>query len=826
MISLLPLLLLGAPLDCGAGATLDVTPAGLVLHLPAGPGKVQRPAAPAQPSGDPREVTAPAPAGFTPTTCAWAAAHGLLHATSEGAQWLFRVEADGRVTLVRQGALEAPRPWRFDAARGEVYDESPAADRCDGTPIRVNRRRWGKTGWEPVVHVMAPPPGGVATVPAVKGPPPGVRRRPWFAAPPPAVAEPEDDASDEPPAPVRLTDHNATTAWVSTGPGPGLTLVWRLPAPLRRLRAVSILPGHGGDETSFARHARLRTFTLTAGGRTVRVELPADPRLVPGSHHVPWHVAFPEAVDAACLELTVERVWPGDARVASSKVPFASGKVPLASGDVPVAAGQAPLAPGEGNLALSELTLFTELDLAADPVAAILAGLLDRTFTPAQVLPALAGVPDERLLAAWEAASDTVVKRTLGDELARRVSPGLVAAQLELLAWAAPEQVARLQKTLAAPHARDALFARLRPDADPAYLARLLPPWLAGGAPDPVRLLALARAGVQLAAITRDGVRPADRPALITAWCRDLLTLPFLFDHWAPRDPAAHDAATACLARLRPPRSLRGRLTWLQAAATLADPRLAAPVHRLAQDDHTPAVKLQALATLLHLKPGPDALFRLARTPRPDAQLVLLAHWPASAPLPPELAALAKSPWPPVQRAALLLLSERCDPRFADAARPILADPAHELWYPLVERVKTCGFAALRLDLVKTFRAPKLADEPFSTLAQLFAEKRETWAAELVAARVRRFFDPKVPRAALEERVTAGTWLLRALAAFARPADAPLLLQLARRPLPAPFLEVLASILPEAPGARCPAAPPRCWRDPASWSAYMSTCNR
>ncbi len=800
MITLLPLLLFGAPLDCGAGATLEVTPAGLVLRLPARPsGAPARPSgAPARPPGAPREVTVPAPAGFAPAACTWSAAHGLLHASSDRLQWLFRIESDGRVTLARQSALEAPRPWRFDPATGETYDESPAADRCDGAPLRINRRRWGKAGWEPVPRGFSSPTAGVVTVQAVKGPPPGVRRRPWFVAPPPAVAEPEDEGSDEPPAPVRLTDHNATTAWVSAGPGPGLTLVWKLPAPLRRLRAISILPGHGGDEASFARHARLRTFTLTAGARTIRVELPADPRLVPGSHHVPWHVAFPEAIDAACLELAVERVWPGQ---------------------TPPAAGQAPLA-------ISELTLFTELDLAADPVAAILAGLADRTFTPAQVVPALSGVPDERLLAAWEAAADTVVKRTLGEALAHRASPGLVAAQFELLAWAAPEQVARLQKTLAAPHARDALFARLRPDADPAYLARLLPPWLAGGAPDPVRLLALARAHASLAEITRDGARPADRPALINAWCRELLTLPFLFDHWAKRDPAAHDAAAACLARLRPPKSLRGRLTWLQAAATLADPRLAAPVRRLAQNDHTPAVKLQALATLLRLKPSPAALAGLARTPRPDAQLVVLAHWPATAPLPPELATLAKSPWPPVQRAALTLLADRCDPRFADAARPVLTDAAHELWYPLLERVKTCGYTALRADLVKTFRAPKLADEPFATLAHLLADRREAWAADSVAARVRRFFDPKTPRTTLEERVTAGTWLLRALAAFARPSDAPLFLALARRPLPAPFLETLASILPEAPGTRCPASPPRCWRDPAAWSAFLTTCNK
>ncbi len=796
MTHLLLTLLLSAPLDCGAGATLEVTPAGAVLRMVAGPGALPRPGVPARPGALPRAVTLPATEGFAPTACAWSAAHGLLHATSERLQWLVRVEPDGRAALARQGALDAPRPWRFDAATGEVYDDSPAADRCDGSAIRVNRRRWGKAGWEPVPFISVGPVAGVVTIPAVKGPPPGVRRRPWFPTPPPAVVEPEDDSSDEPPAPVRLTDHNATSAWISAGPGPGLTLMWRLPPTLRRLRALSVLPGHGGDEASFVGHARLRTFTLTAGGRTVRVELPADPRLVLGSHHVPWHVVFPEALDANCLELTIERVWPGKAAADT----------------------------GEGSLAISELTLFTGVDLAADPVAEVIAGLADRTFTPAQVLPALAGVPDERFLAAWEGASDPVVKKTLGDELARRVSPGLVPAQLELLAWAAPELVDRLQKSLAAPHARDALFARLRPDADPAYLARLLPPWLAGGAPEPDRLLALARAHATLAAVTREGVRVADRPALITAWCRELLTLPFLFNHWARKDPASHDAASACLARLRPPQSLRGRLTWLQAAATLADPRLAHPVRRLAREDATPAVKLQALATLLRLKPTPRALARLAGTSRPDAQVVLLAGWPADAPVPTELAALTASPWLPVRRAALLLLADRCDGRFAEGARAVLADPAHELWYPLLERVKTCGYAALRADLKKLYVDTKLPDEPFATLAQLFAVKREAWAADVVAARVRRFFDPKTPRATLEERVTAGTWLLRALAAFARPVDAPLFLALARRPLPAPFLEVLASILPDAPGLRCPSPPPRCWRDPASWSAFVTSC--
>ncbi len=165
-------------------------------------------------------------------------------------------------------------------------------------------------------------------------------------------------------------------------------------------------------------------------------------------------------------------------------------------------------------------------------------------------------------------------------------------------------------------------------------------------------------------------------------------------------------------------------------------------------------------------------------------------------------------------------------------ARPVLADPADDLWYPLLERVKTCGYAALRTDLLRLFSDPKLADEPFSTLAQLFAARKETGPADAVAARVRRFFPPKVTRAALEERLTAGIWLLRALAAFERPADTRLFLEVARRPLPEPTLEALFSILSTSQGTaapRCPRAPSaasRPWRTPAAWTAFLQQCGR
>ncbi len=786
MITLLTLMLYSAPMDCGASTTLDVTPTNIVVRSGA-----LAMSTTARSGARTRATTGPVPAGFSPTSCIWSAPHGLLYASSDTTQWLLRVQWTAPVTVVLQGPLEGPHPWRFSPATGEVHQENPVANHCDGSPVTINHRRMGRGGWEPVPHTPAPLPAGSLTVQAVRGPPPQARRRPWFVSPAPAVLEPEDDSFEEQPAPVRLVDHNATTAWTGTSPGPGTTFVYSLPATLRRIRAISVLPGHGADEASFALHSRLRTFTLTAGERRIRVEIPTDPLQVPGSLHVPWHVPFEVPLDARCLEITVERVYPG--------------KAPLA---------------------LSEITLFTELDFSADPVAAIVAGLADRSFSPEQVRPALAGFPDDRLLTAWDTA-DEVVKKVLAREIARRAVPGFVPVQLEILAWADAELAALLQKSLSAPHAREALSARLRPDADPAYLSRVLPLWLAGGPPDPVKLMDVLARHPTLAPLVRDGVGEPDRQALIAAWCPKLLTTPFVFSHWIAGNDKAREAAVACLSQWRPNRDLRARLTFLQAVAKVPDPRLAEPVRRLLQSEHRPAVKLEALGTLLNLGPKPETLARLVRTPRPDAQLILLTKWPAGVPLAPELVELARSPWLPVKRAALMLLADRCAPAFADRARPVLADPEDELWYPLLERVKACGYAALRADLLRLFQDPRLADEPFSTLAQLFADRKEKGPADAVAARVRRFFSPKTSRAFLEEHLTAGTWLLRALSAFERPADFALFTELARRSLPEPYLETLASILSSTGGGRCPSpAAPRFWRDPAAWSTFLRGCGR
>ena len=791
MLTLLTLMLYATPMDCGASTTLEVTPTNLVVRS----GDLAM-STTARSGAKTRAATGPLPAGFAPTACTWSAAAGLLHASSATAQWLLQVQWSGPVTVVRTGSTSDAHPWTFSPESGELHQVSPVADHCDGRPVIINRRRWGKAGWEEVRPVPAPLPAGALTVQALRGPPPPAKRRPWFPAPAPVVLEAEDTSFEEQPAPVRLSDHNAATAWTGTAPGPGTTFLYTLPVTLRRIRALSVLPGHGADEASFSRHARLRTFTITAGERRIRVELPTDPLQVPGSLHVPWHVPFDVPLDVRCLEITVERVYPG-----------------------------------AEPLALSELTFFTELDFSADPIAAILAGLADRSLPPEAVRPALAAFPDERLLAAWDTA-DVVVKKVLAREIARRPVAGFVPVQLEILAWADPELAATLLKSLAGPHAREALTARIRPDTDPAYLARVLPLWLDGGPPDPAGLLAVLAKHPTLAPLVRDRVREADREALILAWCPQLLATPFVFTHWIGKNEKARDAAVTCLSQWRPQKDLRARLTFLQAVVRVPDPRLADPVKRLLRAEHRPAVKLQALGTLLHLNPTPGTLSRLVRTPRPDAQLVLLTQWPATAPLLPELINLAKSPWAPVKRAALTLLADRCAPDFAPYALPVLKDPADDLWYPLLERVKTCGYAALRPELLKLFASPKLADEPFSTLAQLFASKKETGPAAAVALRVGKFFSPKASRAFLEENLTAGTWLLRALAAFERPADTRLFLGLAGRPLPEPYLETLFSILSGSQGpaaARCPTAPPaaaRPWRSPAAWRAFLKSCDR
>jgi len=133
MLTMLTLMLWTAPLDCGAQLSLDVTPSGVAIRSGA------------------RSASFQAPAGFTPKTCAWSSSTGLMHAASDDAQWLFRVQWPG-VVLVKTGSTQDAHPWTFTPATGEIHQENPVANHCDGRPVRINQRRMGKGGWEPVPH--------------------------------------------------------------------------------------------------------------------------------------------------------------------------------------------------------------------------------------------------------------------------------------------------------------------------------------------------------------------------------------------------------------------------------------------------------------------------------------------------------------------------------------------------------------------------------------------------------------------------------------------------------------------------------------------------
>ncbi len=762
MFFLLASLLLTTPVPCGPDVTLNLSASPCVFT-----------------QGESRVTF-----GCEPVTghflCTWSNSHRILEVESGNTKRLFFLDAKGKLQPVREWNTRSA--WRYDNASGELYMEHPVLTDCNQEPLRFSRLRYSGSDWQPVPSpesALAP-----TRLQAIRGVPREIRRRPWFKPLAPAVFNPEDPLSDDHAAPVQLCDHNAATSWIAQS-GAGTRLFYSLPATLQKITTVVVHPGHGKDPDTFARHARLKTFTLRAGERQLTVEIPTDPLKVPGSVNVPWHVVLDPPWEAGCMEFTVNAVYPG-----------------------------------EQPLAIAEITFYTELDFSGNPAALIVAGLEDGRFSETQASSVLPTFSNTQLLEAWKTAGVTA-KKVLATEVARRPVDPFLPIQLEILSWAPPELVKELSSRLSSPGAHAGLDERVTPDTDPDYLALLLPFWLKSGPPDAARLLAILKKHPKTHAAVRDHTPALARQSLIDAWCPDILEAPFAFSHWTIKDAGLAARLGDCLAALPARKDLRWRLSFLQAAAFVPGPRLLNRIRRMSRADGRDSVKLQALITLLAFPDQGKLHAQLAQSARPDAQLVLLEHWPGET-LDPALVKLAASPWPPVRNTALKRLSVACHPDFARLARPVLETPSDEFWYPLLESVKTCGYGELKPALLKVFGKKDLADEPFATLAQLFALKKETTAANRVKARLQKMFHPKVTRGELESRVTAGTWLLRALAAFSRKEDTEFFKKIAYLKLPEPFPDILAEILLE----RCPRPDltPRKLRSHPVLRSFLMTC--
>lgn len=755
--------LLTGALDCGSGARLEpgrfIAP-GIACELPP-------------------DLT------FPVDSCAWHAPGRLLHVVTGERQRIFAARcapvssgnagnAEKGMIAVREGRTDTEHPWYFDAVSGEVYQK--AGHRCGGQ-IRVNRERYVSGRWVPAKQAAEPV---LRELQAVRGLPAGIRRRPWLNSPVPDVVEMRMDFDEEMPSPVRLGDFDAQTAWVGRNPGPGATFIYRLPSYFPAVKAIFIIPGNGGGKTE--PYARIRTLRIAAGEQIIRVRFPEDPAQAPGGLRVPWHAVFEPPI-SGCIEITVEELY----------------------------AGEKP--------AISEIAFYTEMDAAPDPLDYFLSKI--GSWPDDAALRVAGGFADAQLLKAWQML-EPGQKRKIAPEIARRQAASLVEAQIEMLAWADEGTLSLLTRTLSRPEAREILQAKLKTIEDAAILNHLLGAYLAAGVPDAAVLDAVLHRRPELAYRVRDAVRPADRAALADAWCGILLRRPFVMESWARQDARVREKAVACLEKTPSGKSLQERLAFLRAAAALGDRRLRSRVKQELRRPGPDAVHLQGLETLLHLQPTPRELGELVRTKRPDAQWVLLTHWPADAPILNEIAQLAKSPWPPVARQARRLLAARCHPDFPKLARPILLKPGHEDWFEVLFGVRACGYDVLRRDLLGIF-GRRLSADAFSALAHVFAARGEKQTVPIVVRRLDSFFSGRHDRRYLEEHFAEGSRLLWALAAYERREDTPIFVRLARRDLPEPYLEILSSILISR--CRAPAVlPARVWRHPAKWRAFLEAC--
>lgn len=719
-------------------------------------------------------------------SCAWHAPGRLLYIVAGLQKRIFFINCNKNtdkncnttnntcMKVVRDGRTDTANPWHFDVTSGEVYQEYGQS--CNGKPFRINRERYTPNGWLPVQDVRLDV-NKVREIQAVRSLPTGIVRKPWFDTPLPDVVEPRMDVSEEMPAPVRIGDFNAQTAWI--GENPKTVFIYTLPSYFPAVRAISILPGHGGS-AELQKYARIRTLRVTTQTQVMRVRFPEDPARMPGSLHVPWHVMLD--AHTACIEIAIEDLYPGE------------------------------------KPAISEIALYTDMDFAHDPAAFFVANIA--TWPPTTSARVARGFDDAQLAHIWKLLAPEH-KPKVATEIARRSSTSLLEAQIEMLAWANSETLSLLARTLARPDAKVLLQEKLKTVRDPTMLERLLVPFLALGKPDAHILDVVLTRHPQLSTKVRDGVNPTDQPALAQAWCSVLPQRLFVVNTWARHHRDVREIVLQCLQQMNIPKHTTERIAFLRAAATFGDPRLKS---RVIQELHQPepqVVRLYGIQTLLHLQPTTQELAKIARTKRPDEQWILLTHWPQNSPILQEIANLARSPWPPVAQQALWLLADRCHPDFPKFARHIVRNPKHENWFEVLAKIH-CHYNHLRKDLLDLLKR-KLSVDALAALAHVFAMHGEKQTASFVEKRLYTFFAQQHNLRYLEEHATEGIRLLWALAAYERSQDTGLFLQLARRRLPEPYLEALSLIV----ASRCKTPvfmPARVWRRPSDFSAFLDAC--
>jgi HEAT repeat protein len=238
-------------------------------------------------------------------------------------------DADGEtaldVELTAEGVLE--------------YQKASQVTRCDGAPARLFPRAFDFEAWRfrPVLSSLPSPARerlvGRRGDPAM---PPGRPVASFHFTAASTTAAASSDARDLTP-PAAVDDGDPATAWTEGlgGDGRGEFLTARAAAAGAVVRGLRIIPGDASSARRYLARNRVRALQLSLGPRDDQrfdVELPDAGA---SRFREPYWVALPRPVPASCATIVITEVTPGT---------------------------EATPPRSFGATAISELTLFTELD--------------------------------------------------------------------------------------------------------------------------------------------------------------------------------------------------------------------------------------------------------------------------------------------------------------------------------------------------------------------------------------------------------------------------------------------------------------------------------
>ncbi|MCG8422396.1 MAG: hypothetical protein MJE77_31125 [Proteobacteria bacterium] len=304
------------------------------------------------------------------------------------------------------------------------YQTRPDVQRCDGRPAYlfperydVGQKRFRSVYNAPRVARNAP----LLVAQPGRSPDAGTRRRAG-GEPIRAIAFRSRAASTQAGAehagdlvpPRELDDGDLRTSWreVLGGNGRGEFITFTTPVAAPVIAALRIVPGDTSSRESFRRSNRLRRAGLLIGKKLAYwIEINRDPALA-RDFDQPYWVTLPAGVRARCVTLVIDATYPGSAAAS----------------------------PRSGDTALSEVAVFTELELTPGGAEAALAARVaaggDGGRTAAQLLLGQGDRAIAALLAAAESSGRTsrqAMRSRVHTERSGRPAGGLDKSGKELV---------------------------------------------------------------------------------------------------------------------------------------------------------------------------------------------------------------------------------------------------------------------------------------------------------------------------------------------------------------------------------------------------------